>query len=462
VKKILLSSIVASTLFSSTIQADLIGGIKDFGEKTMNKVGTLVNGEKHLSSLDYKSVYNKAFYKKSYFGFALTGAAIVGAGAFSYFTAGIGAPAAATGVSATASWIGGGGAGSYMAGLSTLGGWFGGNASLGAAILNGVSLGTIGGGLGTGATYTSLSVLGKVGVMATISASTLDGVFYISNPDTKQLEYRVKVAIPKDLGTGTVRTLVDKLYEIEEELVDTIENKKTVTQHHLGQLKNEYYRYAGDLLKYHLDKTNSQEDLMVLGIIAWNSNDIEQFNLAINKIDKSKLDNTAFLNYLYALQSLGNGNIKKAKKHLQDSLDENKFALEPAILYINILGNEDFVKNENKILNIVEGVERYFDKDEYSTTYSKVSIYNRLASYYFLLKRYVKAEEYYGKAYDELNIVQEFTENQLKHTILVNKANAIFAQGKTFKAKRFFNDFVNDIDEQKEKTRLTKQFLGYE
>lgn len=111
----------------------------------------------------------------------VTGTAIVAAGTFTYFTAGAGAPAAATGVSTVASWVAGGGAGSYMAGLSTIGGWFGGNAMLGSAILNGISLGTAG-----GMVVGALSAGQKALALGATAATAMDGIAIISRPETQQ------------------------------------------------------------------------------------------------------------------------------------------------------------------------------------------------------------------------------------------------------------------------------------
>jgi len=200
---------------------------------------------KHLEDIDFKHIYPKKFYKKSYFGFVITGAAVVGAGAFTYFTAGAGAPAAATGTSAVATWVAGGGVGSYMAGLSTIGSWFGGNAILGAAILNGISIGTIGGGAST---FAALSVLGKVGVMASVTAMGLDGVAYFSNPKTKNLEYKVKVVIPKNLGSRDTRKLVDNIYDTDEKIQDALEDNDKIKQKMLFELKKEYNKEGIELL----------------------------------------------------------------------------------------------------------------------------------------------------------------------------------------------------------------------
>jgi hypothetical protein len=96
------------------------------------------------NDLGFKAAFYRPIHKKTSFGLLVTGTTIVAAGTFTYFTAGAGAPPAAAGVGTVASWVAGGGAGSYMAGASIVGGWFGGNAMLGAAVLNGFSLGTVG------------------------------------------------------------------------------------------------------------------------------------------------------------------------------------------------------------------------------------------------------------------------------------------------------------------------------
>lgn len=121
----------------------------------------LLSASVSAGDLRFHTVYNKPFWQYDWFvPVAITGA-VATAAAVTVFTGGAGAPAAGVGVSSLASAIAGGGAGSYMAGLSIVGGWFGGNAMLGAAILNGLSAGIIGG-IATKATVGSLSLLGGV------------------------------------------------------------------------------------------------------------------------------------------------------------------------------------------------------------------------------------------------------------------------------------------------------------
>jgi len=451
-KKIIIQSVILSSVLLN-LNADVITTTKEYANKTM------VWKSKHLKNIDYESVYPKNFYQKSYFGLAVTGAAIVGAGAFTYFTAGAGAPVAATGVSTVASWTAGGGAGSYMAGLSTIGGYFGGNAIVGASILNGISLGTVGGGV----SYTSLSLIGKIGILTSISASSLDGVFYFTNPETNKLEYKIKVSIPKNLGSKKTRELVEQIYDTNEKFNKAVEDKDGITQKHLTMLKEENNRYALELLDYYLNNEEyNQEDFLVLGIIAWNNGEYEMFSNSMNKIEKSKLKNTSFYNYLMALSDLVNGKIEDSKLKLQKSIDENKFAIEPVILYVNILANENFIKNENRILEYVQKIEKDFDSNNYASEYTLVSVYYRLGTIYFNNKRYSKAKEYYEKSYNELNLFQTYFSNSLKHTVQLGISNSLYMDGKTESAFELYNKVISEIDNEEEKHRIMSQYLGFE
>lgn len=451
-KKIIISVFASNLILLSSMNADIITSTKENINKTM------FWKNKHLESIDYESVYRKKIYEKSYFGLAITGASIIGAGAFSYFTAGTGAPVAATGVSTVASWVAGGGSGSYMAGLSTIGGYFGGNAILGASILNGISLGTV----GAGTSYASLSLLGKVSIFTAISASSLDGVFYFSNPETNKLEYKIKVSVPKELGSKNTRDLVNDIYKTNDEFNQAVENNDPLRQKHFAEIKEANNKYALDLLEYFLNnQENNQEDLLVLGIIAWNNGKYEQFSNAMNKINKSKLNNTSFYNYLMALSDLVNGKLEESKLKLQNSIDENKFAIEPVILYINILANEDFTKNENKILEYAQSIKENFDNDKYATEYSLVSVYYRLATNYFNNKRYAKAKEYYEKAYEELNIYQTYFAKSLKHTVQLGIANSLYMDSKIDNSKKIYEQILNDISNEEEKNRIKSQYLGF-
>ena len=413
----------------------------------------------HLEDIDFKHIYPKAFYKKSYFGFLITGVAVIGAGAFTYVTAGAGAPAAATGVSSVASFIAGGGAGSYMAGLSVVGGWVGGNAMVGAAILNGISIGMF------GSSLAGLSVLGKLSILSSVTASGLDGVAFFSNPETKELEYRIRLQIPKDLGSKATREIVDKIYDVDSDMQDAINDNDSIKQNLLIQAKQAYFKKAIDLLKNRLlESKNNQEDMIVLGIIAYNQMEIELFSQALNKININDLDNSGFLNYLYALQSLSNGeNEAIVLNYLDNSIAENPYALEPYILYINLLGNKDFIRYVSRVESLVKKAEDNFDSDDYSTGLSMVSLYYRVATFYFQHQRFVEAQHYYEKALDNIGFLQKhFFGKDLKHTIQLSIANSLYAQYKRKKADEVYNDILSDIDEDntKELQRIKTHYLG--
>jgi len=453
-KKVSLSIAVAVSLLSVSANADIWQNTKEYTNKVM------FWKSKHLKNIAFSHIYPKKFYKKSYFGFVITGIAVVGAGAFTYFTAGAGAPAAATGTSAVASWVAGGGVGSYMAGLSTIGSWFGGNAMLGAAILNGISIGTIGGGAST---FATLSVVGKVGVMASVTAMGLDGVAYFSNPDTKNLEYKVKVTIPKNLGSKDTRKLVNNLYDTDDEINDAFEDGDESKQKALFELKKQYNKDGIKLLKHKLSISDNQEDLIVLGIIAWNNSEYELFDKAISQINVEKLNNTGFVNYLYALQNLSKGDTERTLAYLDDSIDENPYAIEPIILYINIIGNSDFIKNESKIESLVKKATENYDSDKYATGYNLTGVYYRTATFYFNNKRYVKAKQYYTEALNELAFLQKhFFGKQLKHTIQLGIANSLYSQNKKTSADSIYKKIIDNIDEKNtnELSNIKQQYLG--
>jgi hypothetical protein len=455
-KKIILSIIIYCLVISPLYAGDILdSAIKYwYSEKKL-----IFCSNKHLENIDFKTIYSKPIYQKSYFGYTITGVVIVGAGAFTYFTAGAGAPVAATGTSTVAAWVAGGGAGSYMAGLSTIGGWFGGNAILGASILNGISVGVIGGGT---TTFATMSILSKVGVMTSITASGLDGVFYFSNDQTNQLEYKVKITIPKDLGSKSTRTLVDNLYEVDKKIVDAYKEKNESELIALFQKKEKYYNEANSSLKKHLSKSDNQEDLLILGIIAWNNNHIDLFNNAMSKIDIGKLDNTGFINYLYALKALSKENLDAVFEFLGRSMTRNPYAIEPILLYINVLGNQDFVKNESKIISLAEKAEKYFDSDNYSTVYSLVSVYYRIATFYFINKQYDYAQMYFDKAYDELSVFQKYLfSKQLGRSIRLSIANSVYRQGNTATANALYDSVIDDVESEEERNATANQYLGY-
>ena len=440
-KKTTLSIIASIALLSNTLQADWWQDTK----VVANKVKFWKS--KHLKDIDFEHIYPKKFYKKSYFAFAITGVAIVGAGAFTYVTAGAGAPTAVTGVGGVAAWVGG-------VAIS-------GKAILGVTLLSSIVIATLGDRVDK-TTFRELTVLEKVRVMASVTAIGLDGVTYFKNSKTNKLEYKVMLMIPKKLGSKDTRDIVNRIYEIDEKIQDNLEDNKGKDNDLYLEMKTRAIKDALVLLEKKLTEKDNQEDLIVLSIIASNKAEYELFDKAINQIDSSKLDNSSFLNYLKALNSLHKIDEKKSLEYLDNSISENPYALEPVILSINILGNSNFLQNEVKIKDLVKNAEENFDSDDYATSYSLSGLYYRVATFYFNNQRYASAQKYYEKAYDELGMLQKnFFGKELGHTIQLGIANSLYKEGKTKKALEVYNDIIEDFDED-EKRKITEQYLGNE
>jgi tetratricopeptide (TPR) repeat protein len=92
-----------------------------------------------------------------------------------------------------------------------------------------------------------------------------------------------------------------------------------------------------------------------------------------------------------------------------------------------------------------------------------VSIYYRVGTLYFVNGRYVKARQYYENAKDELGFLQKhFFGKQLKHTIELSIANAMYKEGKVSTAQELYQEILDDIDEEDvdELKKIKEQYIG--
>ncbi len=449
-KKLLI--VVALLSASQTVPAlDAWDSTKDYANKAMFwKDGS-------LKSLSFESVFHKPIYQKNYFGIALTGATIIGAGAFTYFTAGAGAPVAATGVGTVATWVGGGSAGAYMAGLSTIGGWFGGNAILGAAVLNGISIGVVGG----GASFASLPAIGKVGVMASVTASALDGVALYQNPDTKNLTYRIHLTVPEDLGSKQVLALTKQLRDVEVKLLNADAHKNEKTFLDLVKKKDALLVDAVAKGQAALKDGARNEDLLVLGVIAQNAGASDLFENLVKTINVNKMEDTGYVDYLKAVASIERGDTESGTTQVRKSWRLNPYAVEPPLLLINILAHEKFDAKEEEIRAIVETASRDFNSNKYKPSYSLVSLDYRLATMYLVNKKYSLAQIYYEKAYEELSLLQKHLgSKQMKSMIRLGIANAMFGDNKTAQAQLLLLEILEDVKTDAEKNFIKSQYAG--
>jgi hypothetical protein len=449
-KKLLI--FVALLSASQTVPAlEAWDNTKDYANKAMFwKDGS-------LKSLSFESVFPKPIYQKSYFGIVLTGAAIVGAGAFTYFTGGAGAPLATTGTATVATWVGGGGAGAYMAGLSTIGGWFGGNAILGNAVLSGISIGVMGG----GASFASLPAIGKVGVMASVTASALDGVALYQNPETKSLTYRIRLSVPEDLGSKQVLSLTKQLREVDAKLLDADAHKNEKTYLELVKKKDALLKDAVAKGQAVLNTGSSNEDLVVLGVVAQNAGASELFESLVSKINVDLMEDTGYVDYLKAVASIERGDTESGTTLVRKSWRLNPYAIEPPLLLINILAHEKFDAKEEEIRAIVESAARDFSSNKYKPSYSLVSLNYRLATMYLINKKYPLAQIYYEKAYDELSMLQKhWGSKQMKSMIRLGIANAMFGDNKKAQAKLLLLEILEDVKTDAEKKFIKSQYAG--
>ena len=418
----------------------------------------------------FAGTFPKPLYQKSYFAWLMLGASMVVAGVLTYFTAGAGAPAAATGVSTVASTVAGGGAGSYMAGLSIIGGWFGGNAMLGSAILNGIAFG-LGGG---GAAYATLPALGKVGVLSSVTATALDGVLVYLPPDKKQLVYRVRLPVPDRIGSGGVKKLVDDLNDAEADLVKLVskleeaksESDAEVAADLESEIANrlqEKKSLEGDARKLAtgaLKNGASPEDLLVLAIVSKNAGHPDTFAGLLRRIPPEQVANRSYLDYLNAVTSVERGELRQAENLLRTSWGASSYAVEPALLLVNLLGNKTFKKNETAVLEVVKRAEQQVERDKYVSSYSILALYYRVGAMYFNAGRYEEAQEYYEKAYAELPWTQKYVGSaQLRNMIRLGIANSLYGQGQRYTADALFADVLDDAKTDSERQRLQSQYV---
>jgi tetratricopeptide (TPR) repeat protein len=473
--------------------------------------------------LSFKAAFPRPFYEKSYFGVAATGATIVVAGTVTYLTAGAGAPAAATGVSTVASWVAGGGAGSYMAGLSTIGGWFGGNAMLGAAILNGVSLGTVGG-MGSWAT---LSAGQKAVSLAVLSATALDGVALIKSPDTGQLEWQVRLPVPRALADKRLAAPLDKLdeatkaqwrsledlaeakkeaaaaRELQTELTKSLRRLEAAAREspHDGKIAAEHKDIAAsvaaaksfvELVEARVKSAQAQFDLaltqreaaekalraeisrakkvgdtnpnaVVLAVMAHNLGASADFRALLGSVKQDSIADRSYYDYLLAIAALQTGNVRGAEDKLNASWNAAPYAIEPPTLLVGILGSWGYTAQEALIESIGERADKHFDADKYRSVASRVSLHYRVGTMALAAKRCERAHDEFKKAQSALSKVQKhFTDGgkDIRNLLEIGEANALYCQGSRADAYVIFGKVLDRTKDRDARRLLCAQFSG--
>ena len=425
------------TIITISIPINAKASILDDVKEKINKIkNDMKEHEKY--DITFSKMYPKPFFDKSYFSWIIMGTTIIAAGVVSYFTAGAGAPEAAAGVSTIASWIGGGGAGSYMAGLSTIGSFVGGNAMLGAAILNGISLGTI----GTSASKITLTLASKIATTIDIS---MNGFALIKNLKSQQNVYVFDIKIPKDIGSDKVRKLVNKIYNLNDKKQDFLEKKEYNKVNLLKKQLKKYFLFGKKLLKLRLveNKPNIY-DLVVLGIIVYKLGNINLYYETLNTIEflyAKRLKNRSFLDYLWGIYYLSiPNNEQKAFNYFQRSYYEEKSVIEPVLIIIDILG-QNYYKNKILISTWVKNAADTYDSNE-SSGKSLLNLYYKAATISFLNNDWQQAIKYYNNSYDELGLIGRLigTTDPIKKQIKLYIAICYKHLGNNKQSIKYLND----------------------
>ena len=445
---------ISFALLSPDTEAQgLVEGTKEYANKAMFWKGA------HLKEISFQSLFPKALYKKSYFSWLILATSIGIGATVTYVTAGAGAPVAATGVSTVASWIVGGGAGSYMGGLSAVGSVVGGNAIIGAAILNGLSFGIIG---GTTGGFATLSTTAKFCVIANVSATLLDGVATLDKHDAGMLHYTAKLKVPKGLGGKSVRQLVEEIYENEERKADAANHHDTKAMERYADLGQALLKSSTGMLKDGLEKESlSQEDLLVLGIINYSGGSVELFQKAIEKLTllKPSLDKMSYIDYLSSISLLLDVRESDALASLDRCLEEEPYAVEAAILKLNILAN-DLGRNEQSLLDTLSKLERSINSNRYSSEYSLLAPYFRVASVYYRNGNYDKAKVFFEKAGEQIGILEGFLGGaKVKTQARLGAINCGYLLGETQKAEKDFTTLIKSMKPEEGK-ELKGQYVG--
>lgn len=428
------------------------------------------------TDLGFASAFPRPIHKKKSFGLLVTGASVVAAGTFTYFTAGAGAPPAAAGVGTVASWIGGGGAGSYMAGASIVGGWFGGNAMLGAAVLNGISLGTIGAGGG----WASLSAGQKALALASTTATIMDGLAVISKPGTQELEWRMILPVPIDLSDKRTRGLLEASIKAREDLVErdsdfqsalielapgSPKSAKLLEAERALEAAKAFHTTAEKQIQEELGQVlksgASNRTTVLMAVLAQNSGRSADFRELLGRVKADSLKGRSYLEYLRAVAELQLGKISEAERRLQESRRTASYAIEPAILLAGIAATKGFKAQEAKVDEIVAFADKNFDSDKYMTPASLVSLHYRIGTMALAAKRCDRALQAMKKAQDNHSLFSKYwTGKQIRTFLDIGEANALLCQGNRNESYAVFNKVWQRTTGREEREMLCAQYSG--
>ena len=372
------------------------------------------------SDLTFENVYHKAFYRNPWIQYGILSTAIVTAVVVTTFTAGTGAPAAATGVSSVASWIAGGGAGSYMAGLSAVGSTFGGNAILGAAILNSASALSIGGIVGkSGIALASKLAIGalEAGQLAVILSED-------NNKDT--LSYSIVIPLPQRIGGESAQQLIANIKTLNDNLKDGNVNIETY-----ANLKQIAHNDAIELFG-----SSDLEDRVVSVVALHTLGYVEDFNNLAGRLHPHYAPESSFVYYLKAISALYRGNYEEADRLSSYSMSFEPKVIEPVLINImaryNISTANRFYSNLQGYLADIDKFSKYY----YTTVNGKINAYILLATLSYINKDFANSKELYKLAYSETDWIGS---KNKKASLCASIGNACYCLNETSEGKEYYD-----------------------
>jgi tetratricopeptide (TPR) repeat protein len=271
------------------------------------------------------------------------------------------------------------------------------------------------------------------------------------NPRAGKLHFTVRLNPPANVGSLRVKKIVEEMTDLKErhaKVLKSIKNfykEEDITKN--PELENISKSFSGlmsdskNMLEVGIEKNNlPTSDLLVLAIINYGSGEpgaIELFQKAIARLDKGKMNlkKSSYLDYLVAISQLSRHsgvdevNLKAAMNLLTTACATELYAIEPAVLKINLLSC-DFPGTEGRIKMVIDDLRKNFSSNSYKTDMTLIAPFFRVATIYYSNENYSDAKYFYEKALSEVGLLESaFGNPSLKREIRLNIANCDYRLG---------------------------------
>ena len=347
---------------------------------------------------------------------------------------------------------------------------------LGAAVLNGLSLGTV----GAASSWGALSAGQKALALGSTAATVMDGIAFVTHPKTGELGLRFLLAEPIDFADDGTRKLLDALKDAGEEVAKgavqlasakpeqapgSVKSPKILELERNLEAAKAKYQTASSQLNAELDRVlasgASNRTTVLMAVIANNSGRSTDFRKLLNRIKFETLKDKSYLDFLRAIADLQVGKPAEAERRLIESRNSARYAIEPAIVLAAIAGGRNFKANEAKIDEITAFAEKNFDENKYVTRTSLVSLYYRIGTLALAAKRCDRALTAFKKAQDKHTLIEKYwTGKDIRNFLDIGEANALHCHGKFNDAYAIFNTVWQRTPGKEVREALVEQFNG--